>query len=49
VPVTFIKLADLGLHGNGHMMMMEKNSDAIAQVITGWLEKAVTPLEPKKR
>ena len=30
VAVSFIKLADIGLHGNGHMMMMEKNSDAIA-------------------
>ena len=48
VPVTFIKLADLGIRGNGHMMMMEKNSDAIAQVIADWLDKAVTPLEPKQ-
>jgi hypothetical protein len=48
VPVTFIKLADLGIRGNGHMMMMEKNSDAIAQVIADWLDKAVTSLEPKQ-
>jgi hypothetical protein len=27
---------------------MEKNSDAIAQVIADWLDKAVTPLEPKQ-
>lgn len=47
VPVTFIQLADLGIHGNGHMMMLEKNSDAIAQVIVDWLAKAVTPLETK--
>ena len=39
--VSFVKLADIGLHGNGHMMMMEKNSDAIAQVIVEWLEKQV--------
>ena len=48
VPVTFIRLADLGIRGNGHMMMMEKNSDAIAQVITDWLDKVVAPLEPKQ-
>ena len=39
VDVSFVKLADIGLRGNGHMMMMEKNSDAIAQVIIGWLDK----------
>jgi pimeloyl-ACP methyl ester carboxylesterase len=32
-----IRLADLGVHGNGHMMMIEKNSDAIAGVIAQWL------------
>jgi hypothetical protein len=41
VNVSFVKLADIGLHGNGHMMMMEKNSDAIAQVIVEWLDKQV--------
>jgi pimeloyl-ACP methyl ester carboxylesterase len=37
----FIRLADIGIHGNGHMMMLEKNSDQIAQVIADWLEKNV--------
>jgi hypothetical protein len=41
VDVSFVKLADIGVRGNGHMMMMEKNSDAIAQVIIEWLEKNV--------
>jgi len=41
VNVDFVKLADVGLRGNGHMMMMEKNSDAIAQVIVEWLAKNV--------
>jgi pimeloyl-ACP methyl ester carboxylesterase len=41
VDVSFVKLADIGLRGNGHMMMMEKNSDAVAQVITEWLDKNV--------
>jgi len=49
VAVEFIKLADLGIKGNGHMMMMEKNSDQIAQVIADWLDKAVTPLEARAR
>ena len=49
VPTTFIRLADIGIHGNGHMMMMEKNSDQIAQVIVDWLGKAVGPLEASAR
>jgi len=39
VPNTFIRLEDVGIHGNGHMMMLEKNSDAIAGVIEGWLKE----------
>jgi pimeloyl-ACP methyl ester carboxylesterase len=35
--VDWVKLADLGIHGNGHMMMLEKNSDDVARVITTWL------------
>ncbi len=34
---TWIKLGDIGIHGNGHMMMLEKNSDEIAGVIARWL------------
>jgi len=49
VHTTFIRLADIGIRGNGHMMMMEKNSDQIAQVIVDWLEKTVGPLEAKER
>jgi len=45
---TFIHLADLGIHGNGHMMMLEKNSDEIASVIDGWLNKAVAARSPDK-
>ena len=41
VDVSYVKLADIGLRGNGHMMMMEKNSDTIAQVIIEWLDKNV--------
>jgi len=38
---TFIRLADAGIHGNGHMMMLEKNSDAIAGVMADWLAKTM--------
>jgi pimeloyl-ACP methyl ester carboxylesterase len=48
VKVDFIKLAEIGIHGNGHMMMMEKNSDQVAQVIADWLQKNVTPLEMRQ-
>jgi pimeloyl-ACP methyl ester carboxylesterase len=41
VDVSFVRLADIGIHGNGHMMMMEKNSDQIAGVIAEWLEKVL--------
>jgi pimeloyl-ACP methyl ester carboxylesterase len=41
VKLDYVQLAEIGLRGNGHMMMMEKNSDAIAQVIVDWLAKNV--------
>jgi hypothetical protein len=34
---TYIKLADRGIHGNGHMMMLEKNNLEISAVISDWL------------
>jgi len=45
VHVTFVKLADIGIHGNGHMMMLEKNSNQIAQVISDWLDKNMAKAE----
>jgi pimeloyl-ACP methyl ester carboxylesterase len=39
VPNTLIRLADVGVRGNGHMMMLEKNSTAIAAVIAQWLDR----------
>src|SRR5262245_5564468 len=41
VNVDFIKLADVGILGNGHMMMLEKNNQEIAKVMTDWLQKNV--------
>jgi pimeloyl-ACP methyl ester carboxylesterase len=41
VKSTFIRLPDVGIHGNGHMMMLEKNSDAIAKVMADWLDRTL--------
>jgi pimeloyl-ACP methyl ester carboxylesterase len=38
---TWIKLADVGIRGNGHMMMLEQNNAEIAEVMARWLDKAV--------
>ena len=38
---VWIKLADVGIHGNGHMMMLEKNNAEIAGVMSRWLAKSV--------
>jgi pimeloyl-ACP methyl ester carboxylesterase len=38
----FCFLADRGIVGNGHMLMLEKNSDEIAAIILDWLEMART-------
>jgi len=35
----FIYLGDRGIVGNGHMLMLEENSDAIAALILDWLEQ----------
>ena len=37
VNVSFVRLADLGIRGNSHLMMLEKNSQDIAAVIAEWL------------
>ena len=34
---TLLRLADAGIHGNGHMMMLEKNSDEIAAALHKWI------------
>jgi pimeloyl-ACP methyl ester carboxylesterase len=37
----FVRLADLGIRGNGHMMMLEKNNLEIARVLREWIQKRV--------
>ena len=32
VQPDFVRLADIGIHGNGHMMMIEKNNEQVAKV-----------------
>ncbi len=38
---TFMRLADLGIKGNSHVMMNEKNNKEIAAAIAGWLGKTI--------
>ncbi len=39
--VTHLRLADKGIHGNGHFMMMEKNNRDVLRVLTDWLDAEV--------
>jgi pimeloyl-ACP methyl ester carboxylesterase len=39
--VTMIHLPAIGIHGNSHMMMQDKNSDQIAALIDTWIKKNV--------
>jgi len=39
---TWLNLGAMGLHGNGHMMMLEKNSDQVADAIEKWVRKALS-------
>jgi len=48
VSVTFVRLEDIGIRGNGHMMMLEKNSDQIAGVLADWVKKAVAKKPSRK-
>jgi hypothetical protein len=41
VKTDFVRLEDVGIAGNSHVMMLEKNSDDIIKYIAGWLQKNV--------
>ena len=41
VNVTFVRLPDEGIKGNGHLMMLEKNSDQIALLVATWIENLI--------
>jgi len=34
---TFMRLEDQGIHGNGHMVMLEKNSQEVAALLRKWI------------
>ncbi len=38
---SFVRLPSVGIHGNGHMMMLEKNNLEIAALLNGWVAKNV--------
>ena len=37
----FVRLPDIGIHGNGHMMMLEKNNLEIARFLREWVERRI--------
>ena len=37
--VEFIELPQVGINGNSHMLMMDTNSDQIAELIQAWMKK----------
>jgi pimeloyl-ACP methyl ester carboxylesterase len=39
--VDFIRLERVGIHGNGHMMMLETNNMAVASVIVRWADSSI--------
>ena len=41
VPNDFVPLASKGIHGNGHMMMLEKNNLQISELIANWINAHV--------
>ncbi|RGP79584.1 hypothetical protein FLONG3_2332 [Fusarium longipes] len=43
VKIDWIKLEDVGIEGNGHLMFLETNSDEIAQVLLNWISKKAIP------
>ena len=42
VKADFVRLEEVGIRGNSHMMMLEKNSDDIIKFIVGWIRKKNT-------
>jgi pimeloyl-ACP methyl ester carboxylesterase len=44
-----LRLPDLGIYGNDHMMMMDTNSKQIAHIMMGWIEKHASKDTKKKK
>ena len=41
VKTDYIRLPDVGVRGNGHLVMLEKNNLQVAQVVESWISKTV--------
>ncbi len=41
VDIEHLRLESVGVHGNGHMMMLERNSDEVAGVLHRWIAERV--------
>ena len=39
VKVDWIKLGEIGIHGNGHFLFLEKNNLQIAEVVETWINR----------
>jgi hypothetical protein len=39
--VTFMHLPEMGIHGNTHMFMLDKNNLQIADLVLDWIDKHV--------
>jgi pimeloyl-ACP methyl ester carboxylesterase len=37
----FVRLETVGIHGNGHMMMLEKNNHEIAAFLVSWARRNI--------
>ena len=44
VAVEHLRLEEVGIVGNSHMMMLESNSDDIAKHLVAWLQRVASPL-----
>ena len=42
VNTDFVRLETVGIRGNSHMMMLEKNSDEVIKFIVSWIQKNTT-------
>lgn len=38
---TFVRLGDVGIHGNGHMVMLEKNNMEVAAFLGKWIAASI--------
>ncbi len=42
---AFMRLSELGIRGNSHVMMNEKNNKEIAAAIAGWMAQTLPPTQ----